>query len=103
MQTASHQTHKIFELEVFKTEVTAQILRVLMQALLSHTHAMLEDEMHRLLHALAVSDMEGFFNVFLPALVAPQLVASWTPDTDLGSFIRHARDFLDNVRAAGQS
>eukprot|EP00620_Florenciella_sp_RCC1587_P004891 CAMPEP_0182588602 /NCGR_PEP_ID=MMETSP1324-20130603/67580_1 /TAXON_ID=236786 /ORGANISM="Florenciella sp., Strain RCC1587" /LENGTH=116 /DNA_ID=CAMNT_0024805687 /DNA_START=10 /DNA_END=360 /DNA_ORIENTATION=+ len=98
-----NQKHKIFNLGVFKTELTAQLLRVLMQALLSHTHAMLEDEMHRLLYALAMSDMEGFFYSFLPTLVAPQLTASWTPDTDRGTFTRHARDFLDNVRAAGQS
>ena len=96
-----NEKHKIFGLDVFKTELTTQILRVLMQALLSHTHAMLEDEMHQLLHALAVSNVEGFFHEFLPTLVAPHMVASWTPDTDLGTFTRHARDFLDNVRAAG--
>lgn len=80
------QKHKIFDLDVFKNELAAQILRVLMQALLSHTHAMFEDEMHRLLYALAVSDMEGFFNSFLPTLVAPQLTvgqgsAPTTPTT----------------------
>ena len=68
-----NQKHNIFNLGVFKTELTAQLLRVLMQALLSHTHAMLEDEMHRLLYALAMSDMQGFFYSFLPTLVAPQL------------------------------
>ena len=75
-----------------------------MQALLTRTHAMLEEEMHRLLHGLAQSDANAFFGSFLPGLVAsspqgPQLVAAWTPDADLGAFTRHARAFLDDVRA----
>eukprot|EP00619_Florenciella_sp_RCC1007_P010888 CAMPEP_0205926812 /NCGR_PEP_ID=MMETSP1325-20131115/21251_1 /ASSEMBLY_ACC=CAM_ASM_000708 /TAXON_ID=236786 /ORGANISM="Florenciella sp., Strain RCC1007" /LENGTH=48 /DNA_ID= /DNA_START= /DNA_END= /DNA_ORIENTATION= len=32
-----NERHKIFDLDVFKTELTTQILRVIMQALLSHT------------------------------------------------------------------
>jgi hypothetical protein len=100
---------KLFAVQEVSQMIKGSFFSTLMECLLKGTQPVLTDDISELLFEIANSDIDDFFQSFLPQLVGSlsfreeikiELLQAWPNDRDSASFSLCCQDFLSEYRYA---
>ena len=108
-----NQHNKLYHKEFFRGQVLAVLLEILFSALINKSHDLLSEEIVSAVHDLAAVDFAAFFSGFLSQLLVKtpnvndaqrrELASHFTGETDIPTFTRNVRVFVNDLILFQQS